>query len=73
MAGMSLLRSENGELVLPLEGLAIARCVIDYSFFLEASREHGVVVLRIECPFIVSKKGMQYVLEPNEPVNLGPG
>ena len=66
------LRSENGELVLPLEGLSIARCVIDHAFSLEASREHDIVVLRIECPFTVSKTGMQYVLEPNEPANLGP-
>jgi hypothetical protein len=70
----SFRRTEKGELLLPLEGLSIARCVIDYAFSLEASREDGIVIiiLRIEYPFTVSERGMRYVLDPNEPAKLGP-
>jgi hypothetical protein len=67
-----LLRTENGELLLPLEGLSIVRCWIDYAFSLEAAHEDGIVVLRIECPFTISERGEQYVLDPEEPAILGP-
>jgi hypothetical protein len=74
MAAMSryLFRTENGELLLPVEGLSIARCVVDHAFSLEAFRDNDVVTLRIEGPFIVTENGVKHALDPNEPANLGP-
>lgn len=74
MAAVSryLFHTEDGELTLPLEGLSVARCVIDHAFSLEAFCGDGVVTLRIEGPFTINEKGESHTLDPNEPASLGP-
>jgi hypothetical protein len=74
MAAMNryLFHTENGELSLPVEGLSIARCVVDHAFSLETFRDRDVVTLRIEGPFTVTENGRQHALDPTEPANLGP-
>jgi hypothetical protein len=67
-----LFHTENGELLLPVEGLSIARCVVDHAFSLEAFRDNDVVTLRIEGPFTVTENGVKHLLDPNEPTTLGP-
>ena len=66
-----LFRMEKGELSLPIEGLSVARCVVDHAFALEAFRDGDVVSLRIEGPFIITQNGAECVLDPNAPANLG--
>lgn len=68
-----LFHTESGELSLPVEGLSIARCVVDHAFSLEAFRDDDVVTLRIGGPFTVTAgNGVKHVLDPSEPANLGP-
>jgi hypothetical protein len=66
-----LFHTEDGELSLPVEGLPVARCVVDHAFSLEVFRDSDVVTLRIEGPFTIAENGMQHILDPNEPANLG--
>lgn len=67
-----LFHTENGELSLPVEGLSIARCVVDHAFSLEALRDDNLITLRIEGPFTVTENGVQHALDPSEPAKLGP-
>jgi hypothetical protein len=67
-----LFHTENGELSLPLEGLAIARCVIDHAFSLEAFRTDGSVTLRIEGPFTLTREQSTRLMDPSAPAELGP-
>jgi len=67
-----LFHTENGELSLPLEGLGVARCVIDHAFSLEAFRSDGVVALRIEGPFTLTANKSGHRLDPSAPGELGP-
>jgi hypothetical protein len=67
-----LFSTENGELSLPLESFAIARCIVDEAFSLEVFRDHEVVSLRIEGPFTVTERGAPFNMDPAEPQCLGP-
>lgn len=63
--------SPKGELLLPLETCAIARCLVDAAFSLQAL-DDDVVTLRIECPFKIIEHGCISTLDPGVPTTLGP-
>lgn len=67
-----LFHTENGELLLPLEGLDIARCVVDHALSLEALQANGTVILRIEGPFSLKDGHSSYAMDPSVPAQLGP-
>jgi hypothetical protein len=67
-----LFQSENGDMALPIEGLTVARCVVDFALSLEAFRGDDVVILRIEGPFTILENGAISSLDPEVPAKLGP-
>ena len=67
-----LFHTEDGELVLPLEGLSIARCVVDHALSLEAFHGDGVITLTIEGPFTILQNGERRAQDPTSPADLGP-
>ena len=63
---------KGSDLLLPLQALSIARCIVDHAFSLEAFRGNDVVTVRIEGSFTITENSMRRLFDPNEPFNLGP-
>jgi hypothetical protein len=67
-----LFHIENGDLLLPLEGLEITRCVVDHAFSLEAAHADGMVTVRIEGPLSLKDGRSEHAIDPSVPTELGP-
>lgn len=67
-----LFRTQNGELVMPLESLPISRCIVDAAISLVALVDSDAITLRIEGPFVLTEEDGSHAIDPNAPRTLGP-